>query len=70
MENQLLIIFGASGDLTRRKLVPALFELYREHLLPEKFAILGVSRTDFTTEAFRDNMKSALAEQLKPEEVR
>jgi glucose-6-phosphate 1-dehydrogenase len=68
LENQLLIIFGASGDLTRRKLVPALFELYREHLLPEKFAILGVSRTDFTTEAFRDNMKSALKEQLKPEE--
>ena len=69
MENQLLIIFGASGDLTRRKLIPALFELYREHLLPQRFAILGVSRTDLTSEAFRDSMRSALTEQIKAEET-
>jgi len=70
VENQLLIIFGASGDLTRRKLIPALFELFREHLLPERFAILGVSRTNLTSEAFRKNMKSALTEKLKPEKIK
>ncbi len=63
MENQLLIIFGASGDLTRRKLIPALFELFREKLLPERYAILGVSRTALTSETFRNSMKSALKEQ-------
>jgi glucose-6-phosphate 1-dehydrogenase len=59
-ENQLLVIFGASGDLTHRKLIPALFELYRQKLLPEQFAILGVGRTVLTTALFRDNIKSAL----------
>ncbi|MCB0307528.1 MAG: hypothetical protein KDI38_27435, partial [Calditrichaeota bacterium] len=34
----ILVIFGASGDLTKRKLVPALFDLYRQKLLPERFA--------------------------------
>jgi glucose-6-phosphate 1-dehydrogenase len=69
LENQLLIIFGASGDLTRRKLIPALFELHREHLLPQQCAILGISRTDLTSEAFRDSMRSALTEQIKAEET-
>lgn len=68
MENQLLIIFGASGDLTRRKLVPALFELHRQHLLPPRFAILGVSRTALTSETFRDSMKEALSATMKAEE--
>ena len=38
-DNQLLVIFGASGDLTRRKLMPSLFELYVRGLLPKRFAI-------------------------------
>jgi glucose-6-phosphate 1-dehydrogenase len=59
-QNQLLVIFGASGDLTRRKLIPALFELYRQKLLPEQFAILGVGRTPLTTVSFRDNIISSL----------
>jgi glucose-6-phosphate 1-dehydrogenase len=62
LDNHLLIIFGASGDLTRRKLIPALFELYREHLLPANYAILGISRSALSSELFRDNMKTALAE--------
>ncbi len=52
-ENQILIIFGASGDLTARKLIPGLFNLCKRGYLPEKFAILGVSRTDYTDEAYR-----------------
>jgi len=52
----ILIIFGASGDLTRRKLMPALFDLYRQKLLPESFAVLGVGRTEFSNRAFREHM--------------
>jgi len=48
-----LVIFGASGDLTKRKLVPALYNLARQRLLPESFAILGIARNPFTTETFR-----------------
>ncbi|MFW5832136.1 MAG: glucose-6-phosphate dehydrogenase [Prolixibacteraceae bacterium] len=51
--NQILVIFGASGDLTKRKLIPALFELFRQNLLPDRFAVLGASRTPFSDEDFR-----------------
>jgi len=60
VENQLLVIFGASGDLTRRKLIPALFILFRQNHLPSNFAILGVGRTDLTSEQFRDNLGKEL----------
>lgn len=52
-ENQLLIIFGASGDLTQRKLIPAVFDLFKRGYLPEKYSILGVSRTEYTDEEYR-----------------
>ncbi|MDO9612918.1 MAG: hypothetical protein Q7J86_00135, partial [Bacteroidota bacterium] len=42
-EPHILVIFGASGDLTKRKLIPALYELHTQQLLPEKLAVLGVS---------------------------
>ena len=45
---QMLLIFGASGDLTTRKLIPALYELYVRNLLPENFVILGAARTVLT----------------------
>ena len=61
-EPHILIIFGASGDLTKRKLIPALFELCQQHLLPEKFAVLGVSRTDLTDLEFREKMSEFLPE--------
>ncbi len=51
--NQILIIFGASGDLTKRKLIPALYDLFIQKLLPEKFAVLGVSRTVLSDNDFR-----------------
>jgi len=59
-EPHFLVIFGASGDLTKRKLIPALFELCEQKLLPEKFAVLGVSRTELSDEAFREKMKEFL----------
>ncbi len=55
-ENQMLVIFGASGDLTARKLIPALFNLYLAKQLPKNFAVLGVSRSNMTDEAFRDHV--------------
>ena len=55
-KSQILVIFGASGDLTKRKLVPALFDLFTQKLLPEKFAVLGVSRTDLSDIEFREKM--------------
>jgi glucose-6-phosphate 1-dehydrogenase len=57
-----LIIFGSSGDLTRRKLVPALFALYATRTLPEPFTILGVSRTGMSTDEFRRRMLEAVRE--------
>ncbi|MDO5569882.1 MAG: glucose-6-phosphate dehydrogenase [Bacteroidales bacterium] len=56
----IMVIFGASGDLTSRKLIPALFKLYCNGLFPEKFVILGVSRTYFSDESFRDKMHKNL----------
>lgn len=54
--NCIVVIFGASGDLTKRKLMPALFNLYRQNALPDQFAILGVGRTSFTDDSFREKM--------------
>ncbi len=57
-----VVIFGATGDLTRRKLMPALFNLARQGLLPQCFQIVGTSRSPLRDEEFRDSMRSALQE--------
>ena len=57
-----VIIFGASGDLTKRKLVPALYRLVRQKLVPPQFAIVGQARTENTNEAFRAKMKQSVAQ--------
>jgi glucose-6-phosphate 1-dehydrogenase len=64
-----LVIFGASGDLTERKLIPALYSLDCEHLLPPGFRVLGTARTDYTNESFRQHLKEGVAKfgRLKPE---
>ena len=49
----MLVIFGASGDLTARKLIPALFNLFKNKYLPENFVVLGASRSNLTDEEFR-----------------
>ena len=51
-----IVIFGASGDLTKRKLMPALYHLWERGMTPENFAILGVARSKFTDKAFREKM--------------
>jgi len=62
---QCLVIFGASGDLTHRKLIPALFELFRQRRLPTEFAILGCARRPWSDEEFRQRMAEALADEIK-----
>jgi glucose-6-phosphate 1-dehydrogenase len=56
----IIVIIGASGDLTSRKIVPALFNLYLNKGLPNPFLILGCARTEMSTREFRNRMKNAL----------
>jgi glucose-6-phosphate 1-dehydrogenase len=55
-----LVIFGASGDLTHRKLIPALWSLYAARTLPEPFVIIGTGRTEMSDEAFRGRMRDGV----------
>ena len=59
---QAIVIFGASGDLTRRKLLPALYQLYVGGLLPASYAIVGYARTEMTDEGFLDLARAAIEE--------
>ena len=54
------VLFGAAGDLTKRKLIPALFNLVRAKLLPDNFAVMGVSVDDLDIEGFRSEVTSFL----------
>lgn len=56
------VLFGATGDLTRRKLAPALYALHRENLLPEHFAILAYARRDKNDDVFREDVRSSIQE--------
>ena len=56
------VLFGATGDLTRRKLAPALYALHRENLLPDDFAILAYARRDKNDDSFREDLKAAIKE--------
>jgi glucose-6-phosphate 1-dehydrogenase len=62
-----LVIFGASGDLTQRKLFPALYSLAFRRLLPEEFAVVGVARTEETDDEFRERMKEAVQQHARDE---
>jgi glucose-6-phosphate 1-dehydrogenase len=57
-----LVIFGVTGDLARRKLLPALYNLAHEGALPERFNLIGVSRRDQTDEDFREQARASIAE--------
>ena len=60
VENCCIVIFGASGDLTARKLVPALYNLYKVGRLGKHFSVLGVARTGLSDDEFRQKMHEAL----------
>lgn len=67
MTSHIFVIFGASGDLTARKLIPAFYHLYDGGFLPENFAVLGVSRTKLSDEDFRN--KTVYDSTYLPEDI-
>jgi glucose-6-phosphate 1-dehydrogenase len=68
-ESCAIVIFGATGDLTKRKLVPALYRLSQQRLIPAQFAIIGTARQGLNDEEFRSNMRQALAEFADDEQI-
>src|SRR4051794_6872814 len=63
----ILVIFGASGDLTAKKLMPALYALALRRLLPENFAIIGAARSEESDDEFRERMKDAVQQHARDE---
>ena len=61
---QCLVIFGASGDLTHRKLIPALFELFLQRRLPSEFAIVGCARRAWSDDEFKEKMRLKLSDKI------
>ncbi len=59
-EPSILVIFGASGDLTQRKLVPAIYKLKRERRLPAEMTIVGVARRNWSDDYFREQMREGI----------
>ncbi len=64
-----VVIFGATGDLSRRKLLPALYNLFQQRLVPSEFAILGTARHALSDEEFRAQMKDAVIEFASGEQL-
>ena len=60
-----LVIFGANGDLTKRKLVPALYRLALERRLPSGFSIIGNSRTEMSDDSFREKTRASVVQFLE-----
>lgn len=67
-DSLVLVIFGASGDLTKRKLIPSLYQLFKQGKLPKRFAVLGVGRTAYTDESIRPHLDNNLQKYLAPGE--
>ena len=59
-----MVIFGASGDLTERKLIPALYYLFRNGMLPDGFSVVGCARSSFSNEEFRGKLRDAVKKYL------
>ena len=63
-QSLILVIFGGSGDLTKRKLIPSLYQLFKQGKLPERFAVLALGRTDYTDETYRPHLDGSLQRYL------
>src|SRR6266404_5587906 len=64
-----IVIFGANGDLTKRKLMPALYKLAHERRIPPEFAVIGNSRTPMSDQQFRDRMREEVAHFLEGDPI-
>lgn len=67
IEDQMLVIFGSNGDLARRKLLPAIFQLYTGNFLPANFIVVGAGSQDKNEEDYRNDVEAALKEFLPKE---
>lgn len=65
----IMIIFGGSGDLTKRKLIPALYNLHLDERLPEHFAVIGLGRTEFSNTKYRNELEEGMNEFSRRGEV-
>ena len=67
----IMVIFGAAGDLTKRKLIPALYNLKKSNLLSDNFAVIGVARAEINDQEFRrrlsDEVREFASEEIEPE---
>src|SRR5215831_7432402 len=67
----IMVIFGATGDLTKRKLIPALYNLKKSNLLSDKFAVIGVARAEIDDQEFRSRLREDMdefaTEELEPQ---
>src|SRR3954451_16244261 len=61
-EPTVIVIFGGTGDLTNRKLIPAFYNLFLDGWLPEHFLIIGLGRTNYTEEDYRNRLHEGLGE--------
>jgi glucose-6-phosphate 1-dehydrogenase len=64
-----IVIFGVTGDLTRRKLLPALYELMKAEKLPEKLYLIGFARRDWNDEFLREKLKSGIDEYARSKPI-
>ncbi|MBN2282096.1 MAG: glucose-6-phosphate dehydrogenase [Candidatus Marinimicrobia bacterium] len=67
-ENSIFVIFGGTGDLAKRKIIPALYQNYIQGLLPEKFVIVGLGRTEYNNDSYRDIFREWIQDQSQMEE--
>ena len=63
-QSLILVIFGGSGDLTKRKLIPSLYQLFKQGKLPERFAVLALGRTNYADETYRPHLDESLQRYL------
>ncbi|MFC2089802.1 glucose-6-phosphate dehydrogenase [Bacteroidota bacterium] len=65
LQDHILVIFGASGDLAKRKLLPAIIQLQKNNFLPSRFAILGIGRTSYIDSSFRTYLEEQLGDYIE-----
>src|SRR5690554_2597155 len=63
-----IVIFGATGDLAKRKLFPSIYSLYKKGNLSENFAVVGLARRPWTNEVLRENVEESVQNALSPSE--
>jgi len=67
--NQILVIFGASGDLTNRKIIPALYSLVVNNLLPERFGVIGLGRSVIENDEYRKKLENGITSFAMGEDI-